>query len=699
MHAIQFEMCLATNTLSIVLDIDWVDSSTTESIIPAIHQIIDFPIDAAEMLKSTSLNEFCKACDMHSDLVKNNSNYYKYIKEHSLINFMFQLPKTGTAQKMKIASSAIGNKSNKLEDDVIEQIDKIVSHRGRKLPNNPREYQRKTLRFMVRWKGKTEKDDTEVGLKELLHVNQFHSYCRSNRLASLIPAVYVKKNKKKTESTSTPKNKISKKTRNSKRKRYLDDSDESEEDEDGNLHESEEEYSPARDKNGRSSARVSSSSNRKRIVEDSEEEFDDDEEEVRSEGGVECAPVEVLPENGAELDKKSVPMSRMVGGDDSEDAVGSDNDVEILVGVSGNTGIAESSMETEVCVEVYESYSRDTNTHSHTWNHIEQNMNSSCNSVPIHGSGDDVILNVGAPVWCVAWNKPLSNTTTQVYIQNNPNLLSHLYLAVGTTVPSAAYPMASYNTGHVNDMTRDAMLRSMRLSEGLEIPSDATDSSGGVSGGGPMGREGIYIVGDAVKHPNIVQIWKYNAGMRRSEMAFGIGLVDSGPVWGLQWCPIPGDKHKPGNVLGLLAVVCGNGKCMVFIVPSEDKVRDGNDMSSSKNSDSGPLIVSSSDLRCWEVSANVPDIMQPELVGVDTKREAPLITCASWLYTHMDSDSNCLIACGLSDGAWGIWELPFTNGIADWDCEGCDEGNTIFVPEPKMLFQDMQVCVMCILMG
>jgi Chromo (CHRromatin Organisation MOdifier) domain len=60
-------------------------------------------------------------------------------------------------------------------------VDRIMEHVGEtKGPKGE-------LYFRVRWKGLTEKEDTWLPWRELLHNTILHEYLRKNKMASIIP--------------------------------------------------------------------------------------------------------------------------------------------------------------------------------------------------------------------------------------------------------------------------------------------------------------------------------------------------------------------------------------------------------------------------------------------------------------------------------------------------------------------------------
>lgn len=271
--------------------------------------------------------------------------------------------------------------------------------------------------------------------------------------------------------------------------------------------------------------------------------------------------------------------------------------------------------------------------------------------------GVDLVMNACAPVCCIAFS-PHPVTGRNMCADTG----SAQYLAVGTT------RLGWLNSKDTpNDETEEAEWSPSAVEDVVAKldTSVATDeqSAGGIRG---LGCDQLYVMGDKMQHRhcNIIQMWKVCMGedadgdKLSAQCLYGIGMDDCGPVWSMQWCPGPmlpdrhGRTNKPvveGTIVGLLAVTCGSGVCIVYAVPHEHYIASTGVSGSGLNN--FPVVLSSS-LRRWEISTGV--------------------CCATWhvrpatngAQSHAASTapatSNAAVIsllCGHYDGSWTMW--PF----------------------------------------
>jgi hypothetical protein len=302
---------------------------------------------------------------------------------------------------------------------------------------------------------------------------------------------------------------------------------------------------------------------------------------------------------------------------------------------------------------------------------------SSSNPLPL-----DLALNACAPVWCVAFNPSLATGAGG----------DSRYLAVGTT-----------RLGWPDDAVVAAGVKAPPVVGGAAADPDlfgrfstavVEENELGCAG---LGCDQLYVVGQgaisAARHPNIVQIWRLDgdgtAADTSAHCVFGIGVDECGPVWSLQWCPVrssptaSGDNisdwrcHR-GSELGLLAVVCGNGSCVVFAVPREQWVA-GCSGCASADLDGLPVLLASS-LRRWEIGAEHG------------------VSCVAWhVLPRADASADSAgsggdryqLLCGQTNGSWSLWPVDFG---AHPDSDSAAAGSCVVVPEPLRTFSDLQVC-------
>jgi len=293
--------------------------------------------------------------------------------------------------------------------------------------------------------------------------------------------------------------------------------------------------------------------------------------------------------------------------------------------------------------------------------------------------GMDMALNICAPVWCVAFN-PLPASSSG----------SARYLAVGTT--RIGWPEPGAQTACPGDAKPGDTFNKLDTSMVLDgMDSDAPPVSGG------LGGDRVYVAGqcDAQRHPNMIQIWKVevgeegdDGGAQSARCLYSVGIDGCGPIWSLAWCPdVPSDGEgaaHEGSAIGLLAVVGGNGSCVVYVMPHERCV--SMQGTSPDVAQSRLRVVPSSSLRRWEIAMGAGDC------GVR-------VSSAAWHVRSPPSPgelgpstatTNLSLLCGMADGSWTFWPLDIA---AHTDSASSQLGVTLSKPLRK--FSDLQVWASC----
>jgi WD40 repeat protein len=225
------------------------------------------------------------------------------------------------------------------------------------------------------------------------------------------------------------------------------------------------------------------------------------------------------------------------------------------------------------------------------------------------------------------------------------------------------------------------------------------------------------ILGKSVKHPNLLQIWRLKKMKDYSfqsfdipfinmmgqeshqslnpmnqkhddtvvpstsgepntsvELTYCIGLDKRGPTWKVSWSPHDfvsnnnnSDKGIYKNLLGVLAIVCGDGSCLVLILPklihdykyyrkkyfnvidNENQIPDTQDHQKIH-------VLAESRVCRWEIKMNRNPVMS-----------------VSW-NPHVSGQ----LCCGMLDGTITIWNLPMHNS----DNASGDTSNQQPVNEP-----------------
>jgi len=116
-------------------------------------------------------------------------------------------------------------------------------------------------------------------------------------------------------------------------------------------------------------------------------------------------------------------------------------------------------------------------------------------------------------------------------------------------------------------------------------------------------------------------------------LTYCVELRSRGPVWGMSWAPTWSDSSPTQDIaaildksLGLLAVVCGDGCCLILLLPR--------DLDNSSSYSISPVI-DESDVKVTEL----------RILGA-------MVTCVAWSYHHPFK-----ICCGMSDGSVTIWTI------------------------------------------
>jgi hypothetical protein len=281
--------------------------------------------------------------------------------------------------------------------------------------------------------------------------------------------------------------------------------------------------------------------------------------------------------------------------------------------------------------------------------------------------GVDLYLNIGGPIWALAF-------------------------APHTPVPSYPSPSLSPSKSH----------GSLSSSRSLQFLAVGTSRVGweksAESGLCSIGNDAQYAVGGRCSTPNLLQIWCVNIGgglgessgsgkmmmnraasgnphrrddtMDTAALCYSVALK-RGPVWKVAWSSwspyidLQGERRDgdASSFLGVLAVVCGDGSCLILVLPrsippSHSTTHEAADPPS------GPAVVHEQSVCRWvlTVPAHTPGLEGPmrggdiRFVGggedMESGEESVSILSAAW------SPHNPLqLCCGLADGAIALFDL------------------------------------------
>ena len=165
--------------------------------------------------------------------------------------------------------------------------------------------------------------------------------------------------------------------------------------------------------------------------------------------------------------------------------------------------------------------------------------------------------------------------------------------------------------------------------------------------GYPSDHKNMFTVGKVVKFPNLLQIWRIPTDAA-PYLTYFVGFDQCGPIYHVEWSPhqfpiqVNTDAVDHISILGVLAVVTGEGKCYIIVLPTQVVAKT---TPMPENKDFLPVI-SANEVTRW--SLQFPPILE------DDVSTAPVVTCVAWM-------NSAKIVCGASSGHIGIFVLRDTN--------------------------------------
>ena len=133
-----------------------------------------------------------------------------------------------------------------------------------------------------------------------------------------------------------------------------------------------------------------------------------------------------------------------------------------------------------------------------------------------------------------------------------------------------------------------------------------------------------FVLGKTYNDPSLLQIWKIG---KECKLLYFIGLRNSGPVWQCKWLSL---EKVPAEVIGILSVVCGDGTCLVLVIPKFDTNLSGND-----------VVIDESHLVLWKICLS-----------------SVVFTATCWDTVRInETESSLEIMCGSLDGVIYHWNL------------------------------------------
>ncbi len=117
------------------------------------------------------------------------------------------------------------------------------------------------------------------------------------------------------------------------------------------------------------------------------------------------------------------------------------------------------------------------------------------------------------------------------------------------------------------------------------------------------------------------------------DLAYCVALNSRGPTWGLTWSPMLFRRGSNPQLLGVLAVVCGDGSCLILVLPRSDPA-----------------------LAAWgSQSRGVDDVQvftESDVCRFEVRLPDVAVTTAAWS-PHRAFE----LVCGMMDGSVTVWKL------------------------------------------
>ena len=137
-----------------------------------------------------------------------------------------------------------------------------------------------------------------------------------------------------------------------------------------------------------------------------------------------------------------------------------------------------------------------------------------------------------------------------------------------------------------------------------------------------------------------------------AELVYCVALQARGPTWSCAWSPLPvapttsnsSSSSASSNVLGVVAIVNGDGSCLILQLPKKVTAQQATNASNEDAYRAGIPVLSEAAVKMYEIS--VPNL---------------LVCSATW-----NNENPLLCTCGMSDGSimlWDLSKLPSATGV------------------------------------
>ena len=248
------------------------------------------------------------------------------------------------------------------------------------------------------------------------------------------------------------------------------------------------------------------------------------------------------------------------------------------------------------------------------------------------GSQYECFLNAGGPIWSAAFapDVDIPNTDATAQLQWRP------YAHVAVCLSRIGFP-------HDRERGSDS------------FSASCTRSACAMG----VGSDCLYDTHKRYTHPSLLQIWALmpvtGDNSFQPQLRYSIGM-QRGPLWKVHWCPFllpsqssaiaPADdrtvthaaRSLNPHVIGIVAVVCGDGSCVVIAPPTllpGNSNRTAARIVAAASNASETVLIEEADVAIWSYSDDFSEV-----------------TCASW-----SPFVACRLCLGMSDGTCGVWDI------------------------------------------
>lgn len=254
----------------------------------------------------------------------------------------------------------------------------------------------------------------------------------------------------------------------------------------------------------------------------------------------------------------------------------------------------------------------------------------------------DVLMNAAGPIWTVAF---IPTTATTANINTN---------TVNTSSTNTSTHQQEEEEEEQEWITKSFSVGCSRI--GWPKPSSQLHSPTLCAEYG-VGSDIRYLANSTTNHANILQIWQIlipfsshttQLVQAPPSLVLTIGFESCGPIWSSAWSNALFPKNS--KILGIIAIVCGDGLCRILIIPSL--------VSSNQSTQTNILPSVQSHLE------GIPLLLATSLpLAIPTTTSINKITSVSW-----DPSDCTILCCGHADGNVSLWKVDIRALLLKQEC-------------------------------